>query len=127
MKRNHIIKILLLLFLFSCQQNKLDKERITAIGKELTKTEFTDKDTIQLSDVVMLGNSLREKMTELQINTTGFEFQVKEGDFEKPFGDNQADATLIINSNYKNIGIRLKYDELKDKYHIMGWKTLDEN
>lgn len=123
----HIIKILLLFFLISCQQNKLYKERIIAIGNELIKTEFTKKDSIQISDVVMLGSSLREKLTELQTNATEFEIQVNEGDFEKPFGDNQADASLTIKSNYKNIGIRLKYDELKGKYHILGWKTLDEN
>ncbi|WP_298311084.1 hypothetical protein [uncultured Aquimarina sp.] len=120
-----IIKILILLSLISCQQNELDKERIIGIGKKLTQTEFTQMDSKQISDIIIVGNGLREKMTELQKNTTEFEFQTKEGDFDEPFGDNQADAILIIKTDYKNIGIRLQYDKVKNKYHILGWKTLD--
>lgn len=120
----HIIKILILLFLISCQQNELDIERIIGIGKKLTQSKFLDKDSNQISGIVNIENGLRKEIAELQKNATEFEFQTKEGDFEKPFGDNQADAILIIKTNIKDIGIRLKYDKVKDQYHILGWKTL---
>ncbi len=120
-----IIKILILLLLISCQQNELEKERIIGIGKKLTQTEFTQTDSKQISDIVIVGNGLRKKMSELQKNATEFEFGTKEGDFEEPFGDNKADAILTIKTDFENIGIRLKYDKGKDQYHILGWKTLN--
>jgi hypothetical protein len=122
---NRTIKILTLLLLISCQQNGLNEDRITKIGKELSQTEFTQTNYPEIKDVVMVGNGLREKMTELQKNATEFEFKITEGDLEKPFGDNQADAVLAIITDYKNIGIRIKYDKGKDKYHILGWMTLN--
>ncbi len=121
----HIIKILIFLLLISCQQNELDKERIIGIGKKLTQSEFLITDNNQISDIVIIGNGLRQEMTELQKHATEFEFQTQKGDFEKPFGDNQADAILTIKTDFKNIGIRLKYDKVKDQYHILGWKALD--
>ncbi len=120
-----IIKILILSLLISCQQNELNKERIIGIGKQLTQTEFSLTNSKQISDIVNVGNGLREKMSELQKNATEFEFGIKEGDLEEPYGDNQADAILTIKTDYKNIGIRLKYDKVKDQYHILGWKTMD--
>ena len=127
MKKNKINNSLILVLTFiigliSCQQNKLDKERILGIGKKLTQT-----DSLQISDIVIVGNGLREKMTELKKNATEFEFRTQKGDYEKPYGDNHADVILIIKTDYENIGIRLKYDKEKDKYHILGWKTLDNS
>jgi hypothetical protein len=121
----HIIKILILLFLFSCQQNELDKERILVIGKKLTQTEFTQMESQQISDIIAIGNGLREKMTELQKNASEFEFETQKGDFKKPYGDNQANVILTIKTDYENIGIRLKYNKEKDKYHILGWKKIE--
>jgi hypothetical protein len=124
-KMRSIIKILILLLLISCQQKELDKERIIGIGKELTQSEFTERDSKQISDIVIVGNDLIEKLSELQKNATEFEFGTKDGDFEKPFGDNKADGILTIKTDFENIGIRLKYDKAKDQYHILGWKTMD--
>jgi len=121
----HIIKILILFFLISCQQNEVDKERILGIGKKLTQTVFTQTDSTQISDVIIVGNGLREKMTELQKNASEFEFGTQKGDFEKPYGDNQADVILTIKTDYENIGIRLKYNKEKDKYHILGWRKIE--
>jgi hypothetical protein len=105
----------------------LNKERIIKIGKELTQTEFSETEYTQITDVVVVGNGLREKMTELQKNANEFEFKITDGDLEKPFGDNQADAVLAIITDYKNIGIRMKYDKGKDKFHILGWMTLNND
>lgn len=127
-KMKHPLKILtLLLLLISCQQIELNEERIIGIGKKLTQTEFSQPDFKQISDIVIVGNGLRNKMTELQRNATEFEFGTKEGDFENHFEDNKADGILIIKTNYKNIGIRLIYDKGLDKYHILGWKTLEDD
>ena len=122
-----IVKILILFFLMSCQQNEVVKERILGIGKNLTQTEFTQTDSQQISDVIIVGNGLREKMTELQKNASEFEFGTQTGDFEKPYGDNQADVILTIKTDYENIGIRLKYNKEKDKYHILGWRKIENS
>ena len=103
----------------------MNKERIIKIGKELSQTEFTKTNYTQITDVVMAESGLREKMTELQKNATEFEYKIVKGDFEKPFGNNRADAVLTIITNYQNIGIRIKYDKRKDKYHILGWMILN--
>ena len=104
----------------------MDEERIIGIGKKLTHTDFTQSD-FELSDIVMVGNGLKGKMAELQKNATEFEYGIKKGDFEKPFGDDKADRILTIKTDYKNIGIRLKYDEGLDKFHILGWMFLEND
>jgi hypothetical protein len=119
--------VLILLLLISCQKTELDNERIIAIGKKLTQTEWIQSDYKQISDIVIIGDGLRNKMTELQKNTTEFEFGIKTGDFKEPFGDNKAYGILTIKTEYKKIGIRLKYDNDLDKYHILGWMTLKDD
>ncbi len=114
-----LIAISILMSLFSCKQYEWE-ERVIKIGKELTQVNSE-----QISDLVFIGNGLRETIHELQENTTDFEFQITDEDLEKPFGNNEADVVLTILSDYKNIQIRLKYDKVKDKYHILGWKTLN--
>jgi len=126
MKYQSRVLIVLILLLISCQQNGLNQERILKIGKELTQTDFNETDSTQATDIVMLGTGLKEEMIELQKNSTKFDFNITKGYLEKPIGDNQADAVLTIISDYKNIGIRMKYDKAKDKYHILGWKTLSD-
>lgn len=105
--------------LISCQQNELDNERIIRIGEKLTQT-----DAQQIPDIIVIGNGLREKMTELQNNSSEFRFEIQKGDFKMPYGDNKADVILTIKTDYKNIGIRLKYNREKDKYHILGWREI---
>ena len=126
-KMKHPLKILaLILLLISCKQIELDEERIIGIGKKLTQTEFSQPDFKQILDLVNVGNGLRNEITELQRNATEFAFGTKVGDFENPFGDNKADGILTIKTDYKYIGIRLIYDKGLDKYHILGWKTIDD-
>ncbi|MGB1296236.1 MAG: hypothetical protein ACPG6V_12235 [Flavobacteriales bacterium] len=116
--------VLISILLFSCQKTELDKERIIGIGKKLTQTELTQSDYKQILDIVIIGDDLMNKMTELQKNATEFEFGIKSNDLRHPFGNDKADGILTIRTDYKNIGIRLKYDDDLDKYHILGWMTL---
>lgn len=122
MKKLLIIPMLLLLI--SCQKTILNEERIIEIAKKMTQIKL-DQSNFDYSDVVMFGNGLKAKMIELQKNATKFEFGIKKGDFEKPFGNNKADRILIIKTDYQNIGIRLKYSKSLQKYHILGWMTLE--
>jgi hypothetical protein len=122
-----VFRITVLLLVVSCQLNKLDEERILNIGKQLAQTEFTQTNSKPIYDIVMLGKGLKGEMVELQKNATKFEFEIMKGDLKSSFGDNRADVVLKINSDYKNIGIRLKYDKTEDKYHILGWMTLNND
>ena len=115
------------MLLISCQKTELDEERIIGIGRKLTQTELSQSDYNQISDIVIIGDGLRDKMTELQKNATEFEFEIKAGDFKESFDENKADGILTIKTEYKNIGIRLKYDNVLDKYHILGWMTLKDD
>ncbi len=121
-KLKGLFAILMLFFLISCQQNELNQKRIIRIGEELIQAEYN---YTQIPDVVMLGNGLKEKMIALQKNASVFEFKITEGDLGKPFGDNRADVVLTIVTDYKNIGVRLKYDKERDQYHILGWMALN--
>ena len=76
-----------------------------------------------IDDIVFIGNELKEKIHTIKEKATKFEYLVKKGDLEKPYGDASADAVLSIISDYKGLKIRLKYDEELDKYHILGWMT----
>ncbi|PTX58976.1 hypothetical protein C8N46_11145 [Kordia periserrulae] len=120
---NSLIKILILLLLISCQKAELDEKRIIGIGKQLTHTEFSQSE-FEVSDIVKIGNGMKKKIIELKKNATAFEYGINNGDFEEPFGNRKADGILTITTDYKDIGIRLKYDKKLDKFHILGWMTL---
>ncbi|CAL2091842.1 hypothetical protein [Tenacibaculum sp. 190524A02b] len=113
--------ILLSLCINSCKKVDVDDKRIIEIGKKLTQKEFN------YQDIVIVGDRLKENIVTLHKNTTEFEFVVTENDLQKPFGNNKADCVLTVKSDYKNIRIRLKYDKELDKYHILGWTTLEND
>ena len=115
---------LFLVLSFSCGRQELDKTRVESIGQSLIKLDAINKTESSISDIVFLGEGLIQKISQLKTKTTKFNTKVEKGDFKKPFGNNQADCILTIQTDIENIGIRLKYNKNKDKYDILGWMTL---
>ncbi len=122
MRNENTLKLLLLLFLVSCQKLELKEDRIIQIGERLTSTDFTNFNS-DFPDIVTLGNSLKNKMIELQKNTTKFKINAKTSYYSLPF-DVQVDAILSITSNHRKLEIKLKHDKELDKFHILGFATL---
>jgi primosomal protein N'' len=120
---------LFLVLLFSCIRQELDKTRIESIGQSLIKLDTFNKTESSIPDIVFLGEGLIKKISQLKTKATKFNTRVEKGDFKKPFGNNQADCILTIQTDIESIGIRLKYNKNKDKYDILGWMTLtaDQN
>lgn len=120
---------LFLVLFISCGRQELDRTRIESIGQSLIKLDTIHKTESSISDIVFLGEGLKQKISQLKTKTTKFNTKVEKGDFKKPFGNNQADCILTIKTDIENIGIRLKYNKNKDKYDILGWMTLstDQN
>ena len=120
---------LFLVLLISCGRQELDKTRIERIGQSLIKLDTINKTESSMPDIVFLGEGLRTKILQLKSKTTKFNTKVEKGDFKEPFGNNQADCILTIQTDIENVGIRLKYNKNKDKYDILGWMTLpaDQN
>jgi hypothetical protein len=116
--------ISILVLIISCQNKNIDKKRIVAIGQALLKTDTLQKPSTGTTDVVFIGGGLAGKISQLREHATNYNFEVVEGDFKEPFGDNRADCILKIDSDYQDVGIRLKYNKAMDKYDILGWMTL---
>lgn len=120
---------LFLVLFISCSRQELDKTRIESIGQSLIKLDTINKTESTISDVVFLSEGLKNKILLLKTKATKYNTKIDKGDLKKPFGNNQADCILIIQTDIENIGIRLKYNKTKDKYDILGWMTLtaDQN
>ncbi len=120
---------LFLVLLISCGRQELDKTRVESIGQSLIKLDTINKTESSKPDIVFLGEGLIKKISQLKTKATKFNTKVEKGDFKKPFGNDQADCILTIQTDIENIGIRLKYNKNKDKYDILGWMTLtaDQN
>ena len=118
----NILKLLTLLLLISCNKIELDENRILEIGKKLTQTDFSQFNS-DFPDVVILGYGLKAKMIELQKNASEFNFGVKTSYFNIPL-DNTENCVLTVMTDYKNIEIKLRYDNKIDKFHIIGYRTL---
>ena len=112
------------IFLFiSCNRQIIDKDRIIKIGQALIKLDTLNGSRPVISDIVFIGDHLIEKVLQLKTKVKNYSFDIENGDFPKQYGDNSADCILIINTDYENIGVRLKYNKQKNKYDILGWKT----
>lgn len=122
MKR--ILQLLTLILLISCSTIELDENRIFQIGKKLTQTDFSQFNS-DFPDVVILGDGLKTKMTELQKNASEFDFEIKTFYYDFP-SDNTENSILTIKTDYQNVEIKLKYDNEIDKFHIIGFMTLNK-
>jgi hypothetical protein len=65
-----------------------------------------------------------EKMTEVKRHASSYDFKVRRGDLDYLYGNNEADYILTIITDYHDGAIRLKYNESKDKYDILGYMTI---
>lgn len=113
----------LLIFSLSCRNETIDESRIKKIGQALIQMD-TSASKFSIQEIVFIGDGLKREISQLQAKTTTYEFNVRSGDLNYPFGNNTADCILTINTKFKNIEIRLKYNQYKNKYDILGWKTL---
>lgn len=118
-----IITILtLLIAILSCRNETIDETRIRKIGQALIQIDtISGKSSIQ--DIVYIGDGLLREISPLRAKANTYKFCVRPGDLNNPFGNNTADCILTINTEYKDIEIRLKYNQDKNKYDIPGWRT----
>lgn len=84
---------------------------IGRVASEMLCGDFTS--------IVQAGNSTRM----LIADAAGYELLW--GDADAPIGDGRADLHLIImKEDGTRIGLRMKYDAVRQKYHILGYWTL---
>lgn len=114
--------LLIILALVSCRKDQIDRERILSAGKWLTTIDPEMMGTHD-SDIVYIGDGLKEVLVELQVISTNYKYDLIEGDLEEPFGSHEADAVLIIVADSEKLELRMKLDESLDKYHIIGWRS----
>jgi hypothetical protein len=119
-----IITFFSLIVLTSCKEERNNLERVQKIGNDLLLLDFANKDDLKNLEIVSLGNSLIQEIEAIKKQSKTITITIEDGDFDKPFGNNQADYIMKIKSGFKNIGVRLKYNSVKDKFDILGWKTL---
>jgi len=122
---------IVILFLFTtimlaCQNKQTEERRITRIGRDLVSLDTTINRPVQ-TDIVNIGNGLRDKLKEVKSKATSYQFKMSTGDLDEPYGNGQADCILTIDTNATDLAVRLKYNSDVDKYHILGWMTLNQS
>ena len=76
---------------------------------------------LQSEDIVHLGSSTKSKLEELPKDV---KINVRIGDATAPIGDRKADACIFYSTKQKKLlGLRMKYDIRRNKFHIMGYWT----
>ena len=110
--------------LASCDNFKTTNDRVIKIGESIINIDTIKTGNPIIPDVVFIGDNLIDKVLLIKRNSKTYSLKVENGDFKKPFGNNKADCILTIDTDFQDIGIRLKYNKQRDKYDILGWKTL---
>lgn len=119
-----ILLSMILVLIFSCSNFKdIHEERILKIGHEIINNP-PQKGSLYKHPEILIRKNLSAKLVELTDSMSEYQLRVKTGDFSEPYGDNKADCFLIIDTDYKDIGIRLKYEKKYDKYDVLGYMTL---
>lgn len=122
---NRLLFILTLpLFLLSCNYWGYDKDRVLKIGHSLISIDTNHHQSPQIPDLVGVGPQLIEKLVFLRAHAKTYHFNVNSGDFGNAYGMGKADCILIIDTDFQDIGIRLRYNRGKNKYEILGFMTL---
>lgn len=120
----YISIVFIFFILTSCKDERNNLERVQKIGNDLLLLDFTNNEDLKSLEVISLGKGLIQEIEGIRNREKTITITVEEGDFEKPFGSNEADYIMKIESGFKNIGVRFKYNPDKDKFDILGWKTL---
>ncbi|SFF09640.1 hypothetical protein SAMN05518672_11623 [Chitinophaga sp. CF118] len=92
----------------------------------IIKLDTLNPKTREVADVVILGDHLVQKVALIKAHAKSYQLKVREGDLRYPYGDNRADYILTIHTDYQDIDIRLRYNNRKDKYDILGWMTANK-
>ncbi|AFD07422.1 hypothetical protein [Solitalea canadensis] len=119
--------LILLIASLSCKNQSINEIRIKKIGQALIQIDATT-DRSSIHDITYVGEGLLNEISQLKIHSNNrYEHSVRSGDIIKPFGDNTADCILTIDTDYKDIEIRLVYNPDNNKYDILGWRALAKN
>lgn len=112
--------LIILMFFVSCRNERTINE-ILNIGKELTTKDLSKTDSTE--NIVFIGKSLKEKITELKKQNFELKLKVQNGDLNYPFGDSKAENILVLNNGIQKLNVRLKYNSNKKKFDILGFAT----
>lgn len=121
---NRLRFLLIMLISLSACVSKSNTERLINIGKRIVHLDTLNAASKYISDIVIVGDGLFQKMTEVRNHATSYDFKIKRGDLNYPYGDCKADYILTIITDYQDVAIRLRYNRSKDKYDILGYMTL---
>lgn len=115
--------ILLVLFVFACNQKENLSLRLKCSAKELLAvreiTDFKTNNNKPTGDIVNIGKGLYQLLKKNKNETKHYKILVSEGDL---FNDNNVSHSIqYINAkNHTKLMIRIRYDNKKDKFHIVG-------
>lgn len=128
-RNNKIMKLLLkylfitiLLILISCN-NQTEKEKLQKVANELIENDLTSNEISSTENIVFIGQSLKGKIAELKKQHSKIKIEFRDGDLNYPYGNFQADNILILDNSIQKVDVRLKYNDEKNKFDILGYKT----
>lgn len=112
---------LIVLFLCICCSNRINKEKILLVGRELINTDLSKANSTE--NIVFIGSNLRKKIIELKKQNSISKFEIRNGDLNNPNGNSEAENILILNNEIQKVCVRLKYNSKKKKFDILGYMT----
>ena len=109
-----LILVLTAFVLFNVTYKVWIAKRLESVAKVLQESQ-------QSEDIVYIGHNTQAKLEQLPVDVG---IEVKIGDAFSPIGDRKADACILYSTKEKEIlGLRMKYDRGRDKFHILGFWT----
>jgi len=101
-----------------------DKEaRVLTIADRLCAAAAHGETLEKCPDVVSVvgADKLAEMSGELQ---KGYSIEMFTGDAPSPLGDGSGTHHVLIHTETSGLGLRFKYDQQRDQFHILGYWTL---
>ena len=106
----------------SCN-NKTKSEKLLIVANEIIENNLSSKEINSTENIVFIGQNLKEKVSELKKQNPKIMITIRTGDLNYPFGNFQADNILVLDNSLQKVDVRVKYNNKKEKFDIIGYKT----
>ncbi len=124
--RGAILLTLSAIVLSGCSGSPAQTERVRAIVECMCSTAAKGQVLEECPDLVRLVGAAKLAAMSADIQK-GYTIEVRDGDAPYPLGDGRGTHHVLIRTGVTGLGLRFRYDNQLDKFHILGYWTLSRS
>jgi len=111
------------LLVIGCAEPSDKPARIRKIAEQMCLAACNGETLETCPDVVLVIGADKLAAMSAEIRK-GYTIEVRSGDAPYPLGDGRGTHHVLIRAEASGVGLRFKYDQQRDQFHILGYWTL---